>query len=875
MTLSGQLSNRVRTRSRLAYLPRLEALEQRLPPGALVGALVGWPEVSEPNMSRPPIGKRVPSANPELTDLYSLALFNASSTTPERVRVSTSPPLEEIVEPLQASVFPTIGFEGSVSAGSGNRGLIRHPTPETTGTYIRKTNVGRALAAAAPVFTSGTLQDASMAGLAVPPSPAKTAQPHYNHLPLSFEANHGQTDSRADFITRAAGYTAFLTPTALVMSLPGQSQNFGVRRPGMDSPNSESPADHSIQGVALHMQIVGGNPDAQASGDGQLPGIVNYFIGNDPTKWRTNIPTFGRVEYDNVYSGIDLVYYGTKEGQLEYDFVVAPGANPGAIRLNFAGAEGVEINPQGDLVLHTAAGDVVQQKPLTFQAVGDSRQEVSSGYVLDGDTVRFEVGAYDAGRELVIDPFFHGGYSTFLGGSGADDASDVVLDTSGRPYVTGLTQSTDFPTTAGVFDTSHNGAGDVFVAKLNASGNALEYATFLGGTDDDKASQLIVDNDGNAHLTGYTRSTDFSTTLGAFDSAHNGGTDAFVAELNASGNTLTYATFLGGSNDDYGSGIALGANGTYVAGYTRSTNFPTTLLSFNPTFNGGVTDAFVTKLNAAGNALVYSTFLGGNENDEAQGIAVDMGGSAYVASDTRSSNIPVTPGAFDTTANGGLTDAFVTKLNPAGDSLAYCTYLGGNDEDYLRGGIVVDSGGSAYVGGTTGSLDFPVTTGAFDTTYNGAGDAFVVKFNAAGSAPVYATFVGGFGSDFAHDIAIDGAGNAYLTGDTQAMDFPVTSGALDTTYNGGGDVFVAKLSSNGAVCRYGTFLGGSSSDYGRGIDVDGSGKVVVTGLTQSTDFPTTPGAFDTTQNGAFYSDAFVTKFNLLEKAPAQCSLVCQ
>ncbi len=435
------------------------------------------------------------------------------------------------------------------------------------------------------------------------------------------------------------------------------------------------------------MEIVGGNPNATPVGQDRLPGIVNYFIGNDPNQWYTNIPTFGRVEYQDVYPGIDLAYYGNqspdREGAgLEYDFIVSPGADPNAITLNFAGADSAELNPDGDLVLHTAAGDVVQQRPLTYQDLGAERQEIPSRYVADGTQVRFDVGAYDASRPLVIDPLVLG-YSTYLGGGGTFDAAyDIAADDSGHAYVTGETRSVKFPSTAGAFDESYNGGtNDVFVAKLNGDGSGLVYATFLGGIRGDQGGAIVVDTDGNAYVTGGTWSDDFPTTPGAFDETYDG--------------------------------------------------------------TGSTADVFVTKLNAAGNALVYSTYLGGADSDGANEIAVDGTGAAYLAGSTSSITFPTTPEAFDTSYNGGTTDAFAVKLDPSGNALIYSTFLGGSDDDNGIG-IGVNADGTAYLTGSTGSLDFPTSLGAFDQTYNGdVVDGFVTKFDARASTLIYSTFLGG------------------------------------------------------------------------------------------------------------------------------------
>ena len=400
-------------------------------------------------------------------------------------------------------------------------------------------------------------------------------------------------------------------------------------------------------------------------------------------------------------------------------------------------------------------------------------------------------------------------YATFLGGSDDDRGSGIAVDGVGSAYVAGSTLSSDFPTTAGAFDTSYNDSWDAYVVKVNASGTGLEYATFFGGSSTDWGISIAVDGAGNAYVTGDTWSSDFPTTAGAFDTSYNDGWDAYVVKVAASGMRLAYATFLGESDEDNGRAIAVdGAGNAYVTGATRSSGFPTTAGAFDTSHNGGPShdpsDTFVVKMNAGGTGLVYATFLGGTGEDWGRGIAVDGAGNAYVAGSTRSSDFPTTAGAFDTSYNDGW-DAYVVKVNASGTGLEYATFLGGSSTDWGRG-IAVDGVGSAYVVGCTYSSDFPTTAGAFDTSRNGGYDAFVVKLNIGGMGLGYATFLGGSGWDcYSYcSMTVDGAGNAYVTGDTPSSDFPTTPGAFDTTYGGGTcgftylcrDAFVVKL----AVC---------------------------------------------------------------------------
>jgi beta-propeller repeat-containing protein/HYR domain-containing protein len=691
---------------------------------------------------------------------------------------------------------------------------------------------------------------------AVPEGKVKV-QEAYGKLPLHFEANQGQTASQVKFLSRGSGYTLFLTPTEAVLGLK--------QAKGKDSLRATRHALREYDLTVLRMKIEGANPSPRASGLDPLPGIVNYFLGNDPAKWRTNVPTYARVGYQDIYPGIDLVFYGNQR-QLEYDFVVRPGADPSSITLNFQGADRVEVDAQGDLVLYTAAGTIRQRKPLIYQEVDGVRTEVQGGYVLrDRHRVTFQVAAYDISQPLVIDPVL---FSTYLGGSGFDEGFGIAVDAGGNAYVTGFTGSTNFPTTEGAFDTGFNGSfDDVFVTKLNPAGTALVYSTFLGGNGFDEGYGIAVDTGGNAYVTGLTGSTNFPTTAGAFQTTLGGGVDAFVTKLAPTGAALVYSTYLGGSGFDEARGIAADASGNaYVTGQSNSNDFPTTAGAFQTTLGGVDAVVIVAKLNPAGAGaadLVYSTYLGGSGFGKGRGIAVDAGGNVYVTGQNFSSDFPTTAGAFQTTF-GGSGEAFVAKLNPAGAGAAdllYSTYLGGSgfDEGF---GIAVDTipTPNVYVTGFTSSSDFPTTVGTFDTTLGGEQDAFVTKLNPAGTGTadlVYATYLGGSENDESRGIAVDADGNAYVTGGTFSSDFPVTNSAFDTTLGGFEDAFVTKLNPTGATLVYATYLGGSDNDESRGIAVDAGGNAYVTGGTFSSDFPTAEGALQTTLGGV--EDAFVAK----------------
>jgi Bacterial Ig-like domain (group 1)/Beta-propeller repeat len=601
----------------------------------------------------------------------------------------------------------------------------------------------------------------------------KKAFDTYGKLPLAFVPNEGQMDARVGLSAQAGGASFYFTHREAVFAFSKGSSR-------------------QKNGAMLRLAFLGANPETRPEGRGLLAGKVNYLIGSDPDEWHTNLPTYRQVVYHDLWPGIDMVFRGDAT-RLKYEFVLRPGAKVEDIRLAYRGAERLSVGTGGQLLIGTAAGTLTDARPVSYQEVRGRRAPVASRFLLHSDARQgtaygFAVGDHDARQPLVIDPGIV--YSTFLGGGSTDLGNPIAVDGAGNAYVTGLTTSTNFPTTLGAFDTSHNGGDDAFVTKLNSTGTALVYSTYLGGSSSDEGFGIRVDTLGSAYLTGRTASTNFPTTLGAFDTSHNGGDDAFVAKLDATGSLLLNSTFLGGSGPDRGRSLAVDGSGSaYVTGETDSSNFPTTAGAFDTTRNG--VDAFVTKLNATGSGLAYSTYLGGSGPDRGFGIAVDGSGSAYVTGETDSTNFPTTSGAFRTSRVGGL-DAFVTKLNATGTGLAYSTYLGGSAAD--RGfGIALDGSGSAYVTGETDSSNFPTTPDAFDTRKDGI-DAFVTKLNATGSALAYSTFLGGSNADRSFGIAVDGSENAYVTGRTDSPNFPTTAGAFDTSFNNNGDAFVTKFS---------------------------------------------------------------------------------
>ena len=668
----------------------------------------------------------------------------------------------------------------------------------------------------------------------------QTAVTAYRALPLAFMRNAGQLDRRVRYSAEAGSMSVFLTRRALILSLAGKND-----------------------GVALRLGFLGTNSSSTIAGAGRNPGRVSYLIGNDPSRWQRNLPTYQEVVYRGLWPGVDLAVRG-RGGQLKYEFRLAPQADPARIRLRYRGQQRLSLDGAGALRVETALGVLHDGRPLSYQPVAGRRVAVESRFALgQGGAYGLALGEYDRRRPLVIDPGLR--YSTYLGGEIEEHASAITVDKFGHAYVTGTTSSSDFPTTAGAFDRKYNGRdleSDIFVAKLNEAGSRLAYATYLGGRLEDRSSAIAIDKVGRAYITGETGSRNFPTTAGAFDRSYNGGdSDAFVVRLSVDGSRLAYSTYIGGTYFDGGHGIAVGGSrNAYVTGSTGSPKFPTTADAFDRRNNGG--DAFVTRLNAAGSALVYSTFLGGSGGASGAGIAVDRAGGVYVTGGTSSADFPTTAGAFDRSYNGGG-DAFVTKLITAGSALAYSTYLGGSG---LDGGnaIAVSGPGSAYLTGVTWSRNFPTTRHAFDRSHNGeSDDAFVTKVSATGAALAYSSYLGGSGDDAGYAIAVGGAGSAYVTGSTHSRRFPATRGAFDRAYNGGvgdmsGDAFLAKVNTAGSALAYSTYLGGYDTDAGAGIAFDGS-SAYLAGDTRSSNFPVTTRALDRRfDHGP--GDAFVTKF---------------
>ncbi len=692
---------------------------------------------------------------------------------------------------------------------------------------------------------------------AEPASAHRTAPQSFLQTPLHFEENVGQTDPEAKFLARGRGYSIFLTAHEAVLAL---------RTP-----------DHA--NAQLRLRLEGANAQPCVEGLETLPGRVSYFRGADAARWHGGVPTCARVKYEAVYPGIDLVYYGN-QSQLEYDFVIAPGCDPKLISLRFEGADKLELDEKGDLVVQLPGGKLRWHKPMAYQNLQGGRREIACACSLqNGNRLGFAVAAYDHSQPLTIDPVLV--YSSYLGGSDFDEGLAVAVDGSGNFYLTGETLSVDFPTTGNTFHPAVSGGNEIFVTKFQSNGTALVYSTYLGGSGSDFGKSIAVDSSGKVYLAGQTDSADFPTT-NAFQSSLSGGfgvQDAFLTVLGAAGTNLIYSTYLGGPGFESANGVAVDfAGNAYIVGETDSgLEFPAThAFQASP---GGSLDAFVAKFNpsaAAAASLLYASWIGGGDNDRGTAIAVDSSGNAYVTGeifsfDASTSSFPTTTNAWQSRYGGGASDAFVVKVNAAGSTLLFSSFLGGNRDD-SGFGIALDPSRNVYVAGSTASTNFS-TVNAAQPVIGGATDAFVAKLNATGNNLLYASFLGGAQDDFAQAIAVNGHGLAFITGQTTSTNFPLTEGADQLLLGGLTDAFVARLNpavAGPASLIYATYLGGSDEDAGNSITVDRNDFFYVAGTMTSTDVYTTPEAYQPSFGGS--ADAFVAKYisspdlSLTEKA---------
>lgn len=681
---------------------------------------------------------------------------------------------------------------------------------------------------------------------------SSTATLKIDQMPLAFTKNMGQWDERVLYRADIVGATMWFTKDGVTYQLTRSIARVAGAALGAVSDSGQnalttgerfSDARDSMEQLVLTTKFIGANPNPVVVGEGQMEYICNYFVGNDPTKWHTEVPSYSAIVLKDIYPGIDLRYSGDDSDQAAYEFIAAPGADITQVRVAFEGAEEISLDSDGGMIVRTKWGDFAL-------AIPTSANGVLSGKVHLSQLSENMIGLDDNGASQQASSL-HSivlSYSTYLGGGGSDKALGIAVDASGCAYVTGFTESSDFPT-LDPYQTDY-GSSDVFITKLSNTGTSLIYSTFLGGGGWDWGSGIAIDGNGNAYVTGWTESSDFPT-VNPCQGTNQGHRDAFVTKLSSTGGSLIYSTYLGGENNEWANGIAVDFSGSaYVTGNTYSLNFPISN-SFQQT-NHGPPDAFVTKLSSAGHSLIYSTFLGGGGDDWGNGIAVDGSGNAYVTGYTHSFNFPnVNP--IQTYQGGGQYgwDAFVTKLSNAGSSLIYSTFLGGSEDDHGYA-IAVDGSGCAYVTGFTESSDFPTSNPFRGSFTDGDIDAFVTKFSSAGNSLIYSTFLGGGGKDGGYGIAVDISGNVSVTGNTGSSNFPTLN-----PFQTDGGIFATQFANSGSDLIYSTYLGGDG-DHGYGIAVDGNGIAYVTGWTFSNDFPTSNPYQSTHQYGW---DAFVTKLS--------------
>jgi hypothetical protein len=666
-------------------------------------------------------------------------------------------------------------------------------------------------------------------------------------LPVSFEKNHGQVDSQVQFLARAGEGTIYFTPGEAVLTLhSGSAKN----QPAIS---------------VLRLKWIDANPHLHMVSEHPLPGKINYLIGRDPAQWHIGVPTFARLRYRDLFPGVDAIFYG-HEGGIEYDLVLAPGADPTKISFALEGATSIRLANSGDLLLTLRDAEVRQRKPMVYQEINGVRRFLPARYLIHRDkTVGFEVAGFDHNLPLVIDPRLV--YSTYIGSNTPDSVNSVAVDQFGQAYITGSTVF-GFPTKN---PAQGNQLGtDAFVTKFSSTGGSLVYSTILGGSSSDTGNAIAIDRFGSAYVAGETESTDFPTTPGVVSLTGADADNGFITKLSPSGSSLVYSLLLGGGDLDSIRAIALDTqHRVYVTGFTCSTNFPVKN-AFQPVTSSqncadGGGDAFVTRVNSTGRNLDYSTYLDGTFASIGNGIAVDSSFHAYVTGSTESSDFPTTPGAFQRTLKAKVipgdphdihgSNAYVTKFAADGRSLVYSTFLGGTVSDEAAA-IALDDSGRAYVTGSTQSKDFPVTSSAFQKSLHGAADAFVTKLQITGSGLFYSTFLGGSGGDGGNSIAVDSFGRAYIAGSTSSTNFPVLN-PIQGHLRGSQDAFVAKLSATGNALFFSSYLGGSAADVANSIRIDSLGSAFVGGSTGSANFPTTPGAFSRTKKQG--SDGWVAK----------------
>ncbi len=663
-----------------------------------------------------------------------------------------------------------------------------------------------------------------------------------------FVENKGQWPLDVLYLARLRGLNAWITKTGVTYDY------YKITRPVQgNGPRTGAAARNGrIEGQVVAIGLVGGNKAPEAAGTDRQAGDCNFFKGNDRSQWGLQARRYTGVYLKDIYPGIDQRWY-FDNGSLRYDFVLRPGADAGSIGMRVQGADRIALNRKGEPVFTTRFGEVRQRGLYAYQMTGGKAVQVACAFKLAGpDIMGLSVKGADASLPLVIDPFI---YSTFLGGSGEEytGAHTLAADAVGNTYISGTSASPDYPVTTGSYNASNLGTS-VFITKINPGGNNIVYSTFIYYG---YMNGLAVDTAGNAYITGSTY-YNWPTTPGAYNVNTSGSVNNYVTKLSPTGSALVYSTLIGAGE---ASAIALDAAGNAYTTGSAQGSYPTTPGAFQGVSR--VDDAYVTKLNASGSALVYSTLLGGTGADAGRGIAVDSLGNAYVAGSTTSNNFPVTPGAYKVTSIGA--GIFVTKINSAGTALVYSTFLGGSSGSQEAVGIAADRTGHAYVGGYTNAADFPVTANAYQRVPGGGYDAFITRLSPSGAALDYSTYLGGPYFDLSGDIAIDTGGNAFITGRTnRTAGYPLTADAFRAAApRPDFDIFLTGVNSTGSSLLYSTLLGGSGDEYTPGIAVDKAGTVYIAGTTNSPDLFRTPQAIDTVfagPTGSATSELFIVKF---------------
>jgi hypothetical protein len=658
-------------------------------------------------------------------------------------------------------------------------------------------------------------------------------------LPMTFERNDGQAAHGVRFLARAPGY-------ALALTADGSRLALGRRHAHLTSCFVDPTASTTV------------------TGRGRPTGHVNYLTGSRRSGWHAGVPAYDGVTYRGVWPGIDVAFHGDRS-ELEYDYDVAPGADPSRIAQRLTGARSLRIAGNGDLVIGLPGGAIRQRAPVSHQDINNARVPVASRFVLHGRTVRIALGHYDHSHRLTIDPSLS--YATYLGGDYIDYGQDVALDDDGNAYVTGQTYSTGIATD-GAYNTGGGDTPDAFVAKLSPAGDRIEWLTYLGGSGDEEGDALALDDDGDVYVGGSTRSDNFPTVDPYQPIRHStdATSDGFVARLSPDGDRLDWSTYLGGTKEDGVSGLVLDSAGrTIVAGSTASTNFPTAGGGLGSSYRGGNYDGFVAELGTTGSALERGGYLGGTDIDKIGGIAIDSSDRVYVAGQSVSQDFPATAGApqpthYGTDPNDVVSyyayDGTLTRLDNNLGAIGFSTYMGGESSDVFSG-VAVDDSGDAYVTGSSASMSFPTTSGAYQTTKADTStyDAVVAKIPTLPGPSGWATYLGGYSHEFGEDVGIDGDGNVYVAGQTYSANFPVSDDAFDATRKGETDGFLSSLSPDGAELDSSTFLGGSDGESANGLTVGSDGDVLVTGVTYSTNFPASRGAAQTSTGRA--PDAFL------------------